>query len=248
MILLSSGYLHLPPEADRQSGAASGREEPDLDAEGVGDAGQVAGVAGHDRGLVTHGSGDDDGIDDVGGARRRAGDAGGAAGGLVVRKNVAALEDTRDLVLGAAAPGLGQHDHRDDRADARGGDLVVQGQGVRIAPFGGQERAGVVDDGGHYPAARCGSSPSRPASARNARARWRDAAGSGPCSLSYSATSSRAAARAAACRAAARAFSVAASASHADTGMPSPAAAALIVSSTSGGTEIDSFRTVMTPR
>src|SRR5258708_21122445 len=57
--------------------------------------------------------------------------------------------------------------------------------------------------------------------------------------------SSRAAARPAACRAAARAFSVAGSASQADTGLPSSAAAALIVSSTSGGTEIDSFRTVM---
>ena len=34
---------------------------------------------------------------------------------------------------------------------------------------------------------------------------------------------------------------------HADTGLPSLAAAALIVSSISGGTEIDSFRTVMPP-
>jgi hypothetical protein len=42
-------------------------------------------------------------------------------------------------------------------------------------------------------------------------------------------------------------FSVAASASQADTGLPSSAAAALIVSSTSGGTEIESFRTVMPP-
>ncbi|MGE5287165.1 MAG: hypothetical protein ACM3ML_08195, partial [Micromonosporaceae bacterium] len=33
----------------------------------------------------------------------------------------------------------------------------------------------------------------------------------------------------------------------ADTGLPSPAAAALMVSSTSGGTEIDSFRAVMQP-
>src|ERR1019366_8784014 len=76
-------------------------------------------------------------------------------------------------------------------------------------------------------------------------ARWRDSAGSGPSSVSYSVTSSRAAARPAARRAAACAFSVAASASQADTGLPSSGAAALIVSSTSGGTEIDSFRTVM---
>jgi hypothetical protein len=34
---------------------------------------------------------------------------------------------------------------------------------------------------------------------------------------------------------------------QADTGLPSSAAAALIVSSTSGGTEIESFRTVMPP-
>ena len=54
--------------------------------------------------------------------------------------------------------------------------------------------------------------------------------GKRPCSLSYSATSSRAASRPAACRAAARAFSVAASASHADTGLPS-----------SGGGGLDRF-------
>src|SRR5258708_38512105 len=59
--------------------------------------------------------------------------------------------------------------------------------------------------------------------------------------------SSRAAVGPAAWRAAARAFSVAASASQAETGLPSSAAAALIVSSTSGGTEIDSFRTVIPP-
>jgi hypothetical protein len=109
------------------------------------------GAAGDDRGLVTHGGGDDDDVYDVCGAGGRACDAGGAAGGLVVRKNVAALEDTRDLVLGAAAPGLGQDDDRDDRADVCGGDLVVQGQEVGIAPFGGQERAGVIDDGGALP-------------------------------------------------------------------------------------------------
>jgi len=40
-------------------------------------------------------------------------------------------------------------------------------------------------------------------------------------------------------------LSVAASASQADTGLPSSAAAALIVSSISAGTGIDSFRTVM---
>ena len=42
-------------------------------------------------------------------------------------------------------------------------------------------------------------------------------------------------------------FSVAASASQADTALPSSAAAALMVSSTSAGTEIDSFRTAMPP-
>src|SRR6266568_2136843 len=80
------------------------------------------------------------------------------------------------------------------------------------------------------------------------RQAWaRTTAGSGPCSCSYSAISSRAAARPAACRAAARAFSVAASASQAETGLPSPAAADLMVSSTSAGTEIESFRAVMRP-
>src|SRR6266851_2687580 len=225
----------------------SGWEEPDLDADRVGDASQVAGVAGDNGGLVADGGHDDDRVDYVRGPGGGAGDASGAAGARVVGEDVAGLEDPGDLVLGSAAPGLGQDDDWDERPDPRAGQFIVQGEEVRVKPFGRQQRASVVDDGRHYPAARCGSSSISPASIRNSRARCRDAAGSGPCSLSYSATSSRAAARPAACRAAARAFSVAASASHADTGLPSPAAAALIVSSISGGTEIDSFRTVMPP-
>jgi hypothetical protein len=43
----------------------------------------------------------------------------------------------------------------------------VQGEEVGVALFGGQQRAGVVDDGGHYPAARWGSSSINPASMRN---------------------------------------------------------------------------------
>ena len=58
------------------------------------------------------------------------------------------------------------------------------------------QRTGVVDDGRHHPAARWGSSSISPASIRNWRARSRDAAGSGPCSPSYSAINSRAAAQA----------------------------------------------------
>jgi hypothetical protein len=92
--------------------------------------------------------GDDDGVDDIGGAGGRAGDAGGPAGGRVVGEDVAGLEDSRDLVLGPAAPGLGQDDNRDDGADASCGDLVVEGEEVGVAALSGQERAGVVDDGG----------------------------------------------------------------------------------------------------
>src|SRR5690349_19699024 len=223
----------------------SGAVKADLDADGVRDAGQVAVITSDDRGLKADCGGHHDGVDDVSGAGGRTGQAGGPAHALVVGENVAGLEDLGDLVLRAAAPGLGQHDNRDDRADARGSQLVVQGQEVGIAPLGGDKGPGVIDDGGHYPAACCRSSSISPDSIRNCRARCREAAGSGPCSVSYSATSSRAAARPAACRAAAWAFSVAASASQVDTGLPSFAAAALIVSSTSAGTEIESFRTVM---
>jgi hypothetical protein len=42
-----------------------------FDADGVGDASQVAGVTGDNGGLVAHGGGDDDGIDDVSGAGGR---------------------------------------------------------------------------------------------------------------------------------------------------------------------------------
>lgn len=50
--------------------APSGPEQADADAEGVGDAGQVVGIAGDDGGLVADGGGDDDGVDDIGGPRR----------------------------------------------------------------------------------------------------------------------------------------------------------------------------------
>src|SRR6266567_3852452 len=227
--------------------AGSDREELYLDADGISDAGQVAGIAGDDRGLVLDRGHDDDGIDHVRGAGRRAGNSGRTADPLIIGENAGALQDTGDLVLRPAAPGLRQHDNRHDRADPCPGHLIMQGQEIRIAALGCQQRPGVIDDRAHYPAANWVSSSSNPVSARNWRARCRDAAGSGPCSDSYPAISSRAAARPAACRAAARAFSVAASASQADTGLPSPAAAALIVASTSAGTEIDSFRTVIRP-
>jgi hypothetical protein len=60
--------------------------------------------------LVADGGGDDDRVDDVGGPGGGAGKAGGAAGALVVGNNVAAFEYAGDLVLGSAAPGLGQDD------------------------------------------------------------------------------------------------------------------------------------------
>ena len=72
-----------------------------------------------------------------GGPGGGAGDASGAAGALVVGEDVAGLEDPGDLVLGSAAPGLGQDDDRDERPDARAGQLIVQGEEVRVEPFGG---------------------------------------------------------------------------------------------------------------
>src|ERR1019366_5521429 len=118
---------------------------------------------------MADGGGDDDGVDDVRCSGGGTGRACGAASAFVVGNDVAAFQDARDLVLGSAAPGLGQDDDGDEGAEAR-------------------------------PAA---------------------------------------------CSVAARAFSVAASASQAETGLPSSAAAALMVFSTSAGTEIDSFRAVM---
>src|SRR5713226_5153884 len=64
--------------------------ELDLDADSVGDAGQVAGVAGDDGGLVADGGGDDDRVHDVGGGRGGAGHARGAADALVIGDDVAA--------------------------------------------------------------------------------------------------------------------------------------------------------------
>jgi hypothetical protein len=147
----------------------------------------------------------------------------GAADARVIGDDVAGFEHLGDLMLRSAPPGLGQDN---DRPDPGGGQFVVQGQEIGVAPFGGQQRTAVVDNRGHQPAARCGGSSSSPVSSRNWRARSREDWGSGPRSLSYFAISSRAAARPAACAAAACAFSVAASASQADTGTPSSAAAA----------------------
>jgi hypothetical protein len=59
-------------------------------------------------------------------------------------------------VLGSAAPGLGQDDDGDDGADARGGALVVQGEEVGVAAFGGEQRAGVVDDGAYLACGQLG--------------------------------------------------------------------------------------------
>ena len=93
---------------------------------GVGDAAQAGGVTGDDGGLVADAGGDDDRVDDVGGARGGAGEADVG----VVGEDVAALEDARDLVLEAAAPGLCQDRYWDEGADAGGGELAVQGQGA----------------------------------------------------------------------------------------------------------------------
>src|ERR1700678_2658947 len=64
----------------------SGWEEPDLDADRVGDAGQVARVAGDDGGLVADGGHDDDRVEDVGGPGGGAGDASDTAGGAASGK------------------------------------------------------------------------------------------------------------------------------------------------------------------
>ncbi len=81
---------------------------------------------------MTDGGHDDDRVADVGGPRGGAGDASGAAGALVVGENVAGFEDPGDLVLGTAAPGLGQDDGRDERPNARAGEFVVQGEEVGV--------------------------------------------------------------------------------------------------------------------
>src|SRR5260370_8683429 len=83
----------------------SGWEEPDLDADRVGDASQVTGVAGDNGGLVADGGHDDDRVDYVRGPGGGAGDASGAAGALVVGEDVAALGDPVALWLEPPPPG-----------------------------------------------------------------------------------------------------------------------------------------------
>jgi len=66
----------------------------------VGDAGQVAGAAGDDGGLVADGGHDDDRVDNIEGPGDGAGHAPGAAGALVAGEDVAGFEYPGDLVLG----------------------------------------------------------------------------------------------------------------------------------------------------
>ena len=102
--------------------------------------GQVAGVAGDDGGLgrmavaTTMAS--------TTSAVARAAQATPAARpmALVIGDDVAGFEDPGDWCWRSAAPGLGQDNDRDDRPDPRGGEFVVQGQEVGVAPFGGQQR------------------------------------------------------------------------------------------------------------
>ena len=88
-------------------------------------------------------------------------------------------------------------------------------------PFGGWRRARVVDEWLALPGGPLRLVVDQPCLDQELAGTLRGMPqGSGPCSLSYSATSS-AAVRPAVCRAAARAFSVAASAGRADAGLPS---------------------------
>ena len=107
---------------------------PDLDADRVGDAGQVAGVAGDHGGLVTDGGYDDDRVDHVGGPGGGAGDTSGAAGALVVGEDVAGFEYPGDLVLGTAAPGLGQ-DVRMESPGLIGAGLLIEDHPVHVEVF-----------------------------------------------------------------------------------------------------------------
>jgi hypothetical protein len=71
----------------------------DLDTDGVAEAGKIIGIAGHHRGLATDGSGDDDGIDNVGGPGHAAGHASSASDGFVIGDDVATFQHPRDAVL-----------------------------------------------------------------------------------------------------------------------------------------------------
>jgi hypothetical protein len=104
----------------------SGWVEAEFHADRVGDVGEVAGVNGDDWGLVTDGGGDQDRVDGIDRARGGAGYPGAPAEALVIRDDGTRLKDAGDLMLGAAAPGLGKHHDRHDRADAGCGELVVQ--------------------------------------------------------------------------------------------------------------------------
>src|SRR5689334_7856550 len=97
----------MPGSPSAAVGDRSRWEELYFHADRIGDVGEVAGVTCHDRGLIADGRGDHHGVDDIGGARGGTRYPGGPASALVVWGDVAGFEDPGDLVLGAAAPGLG---------------------------------------------------------------------------------------------------------------------------------------------
>ena len=171
---------------------------------------------------MADGGHDDDRVHDVGSPGGGAGDASGTAGGLVFGKDVAGLEDreiwcwgpprqawartttgTSGRMRALVSSSCRARKSESCRSAARSAPVSYTMVGITRRPAGARRQS------------------ARPRSGTGGRA---GDAGRGPCSPSYSAISSRAAARPAACRAAARAFSVAASASHADTGLPSAAA------------------------
>ncbi|MDX6240049.1 MAG: hypothetical protein QOG10_4869 [Kribbellaceae bacterium] len=85
----------------------------------------------------------------IGGARCSADDARGSAGSLVVGNDVATFESAGDLMLRSTPPGLGKNDNRHYRTDVSSSQFVVQGEEVGVASLGGQQGAGVINDGAH---------------------------------------------------------------------------------------------------
>lgn len=210
----------------------SDAEESDPRAESLDDRSEVALVRGEDAESPPMGDRNDVNVDDVRGASSAGQRADVMCLVLEERHDLAAAEEPPKLRLPAGPTHLGDNRSGRDRhrSELQAGSVVRPN--LSIGPIGGDESAGVVDDG-HADRLRARRGAALICDATRPRAAASSASLNAPCSASHSPT----AARPSRMRSARRAAFVI----HAETLTPSAAAASTTWSRTSGSTVMASF-------
>lgn len=214
------------------SDGRSDAEDGDTRAESFDNRSQVVLVRGEDSESPPMGDGDDMNVDHVSGASSACQRADVMCIVLEERHEVAAAEESPKLRLSAGPTHLGDDRSGRDRHGAKLKAGAVVRPNLAIGPIGGDESAGVVDDG-HADRLRARRGAAPICEATRPRAAASSASLNAPCSASHSAT----AARPSRVRSARRAAFVI----HAETLTPSASAASTTWSRTSGSTVMASF-------